>query len=269
MHAGGRAAHERDNGKVTGGEIRVRVAEPLRGFLRAGQRGGDLWAQYDGTSSLGHVVQSLGIPLPEVGRLGIDGYDVGVSHRPSRGDVVDVAPIERPQALPPSGARFVLDVHLGSLARRLRLLGLDTWYGTAADDDELVHVANAEDRILLSKDRGLLFRRTLQYAAYVRGSTVDQQVVDVLDRFMPPLAPFTRCAVCNGTLERVDKSAIAEHLKPGTARSYHDFAQCTTCRQVYWRGAHSSRLESLVTTFTDPRGLRSRVADWHRGPLCQ
>ena len=231
---------------VSGGELRVRVAQPLQSFLRAGRRAGDLRIRYDGTSSIGHVVQSLGIPLPEVGRIRIGGTDVAPSHRPQFGDVVEVLPVEPPQPLPAAGARFVLDVHLGSLARRLRVLGLDTWYATNADDDALVRVAIAEDRVLLSKDRGLLFRRALRHAAYVRGATTDQQVADVVRRFRPPLAPFTRCPTCNGALHAVAKSAVADVLKPGTARSYQEFAQCSGCGQVYWRGAHSGSLTALV-----------------------
>jgi uncharacterized protein len=244
---------------VSGGELRVRVAQPLQSFLRAGRRAGELRIRYDGTSSLGHVVQSLGIPLPEVGRIRIGGADLSPSHRPQSGDVVELVPVEPPQPLPAAGARFVLDVHLGSLARRLRVLGLDTWYATRADDDELVRVADVEDRVLLSKDRGLLFRRALRHAAYVRGSTADQQAADVLQRFRPPLAPFTRCPMCNGALHAVPKSAIADVLKPGTARSYQDFAQCSVCGQVYWRGAHSRSLTALVSA-ADMGRARGRPA---------
>jgi uncharacterized protein len=231
---------------VSGAELRVRVAQPLQSFLRAGRRDAELRTRYDGTSSIGHVVQSLGIPLPEVGRIRIGGADVAPSHRPQSGDVVELVPVELPQALPAAGARFVLDVHLGSLARRMRLLGLDTCYATHADDDELVRVADVEDRVLLSKDRGLLCRRALRHAAYVRGSTADEQVADVLQRFRPALAPFTRCPMCNGALRAVAKSAVADVLKPGTARSYQDFARCSGCGQVYWRGAHSGNLTAFV-----------------------
>jgi uncharacterized protein len=255
----GRYGREGHNGEVSGAELRVRVAQPLQSFLRAARRDAEFRIRYDGTSSIGHVVQSLGIPLPEVGRIRIGGADVAPSHRPQSGDVVELVPVEPPQPLPASGARFVLDVHLGSLARRMRVLGLDTWYAIHADDDGLVRVAEMEDRILLSKDRGLLFRRALRHAAYVRGSTADQQVADVLQRFRPPLAPFTRCPMCNGMLHAVAKSSVADILKPGTARSYQEFAQCSVCGQVYWRGAHSDSLTAFVSA-ADAGRARGRPA---------
>jgi uncharacterized protein len=232
---------------VAAGELGIRVEESLRIFLRAGRRDGELQIRYDGASSLGHVVQSLGIPLPEVGQMRIGDSVVPPSHRPHTGDLVEVQAASRPQPLPSGRARFALDVHLGSLARRLRLLGLDSWYVTDVADEQLVYVANTEDRVLLTKDRGLLCRRTLRHAAYVRGSTGDDQVADVLDRFAPPLAPFTRCTACNGILRPVAKSAVANVLKPGTARSYDEFAQCSGCGQVYWRGAHAGKLDAVIS----------------------
>jgi uncharacterized protein with PIN domain len=209
-------------------------------------RNDDLRVTYDGTSSLGHVVESIGVPLTEVGGLRIDGHAVPPAHRLAQGDVVEVDSVTRPQPVATSPPRFLLDVHLGALARRLRLLGVDTAYDTDADDDALVARAARERRVLLTKDRGLLRRRAVPCAAYVRGSRAEAQLADVLDRFAPPLAPYTRCPVCNGTLTPVTKDEIAHLLEPGTRRSYDDYARCGQCRQIYWRGAHARKLDDVV-----------------------
>jgi uncharacterized protein with PIN domain len=111
-------------------------------------------------------------------------------------------------------------VHLGALARRLRLLGVDTAYRNDADDDELVVRAIAEQRTLLTQDRGLLRRRALPSGAYVRGARPDDQVADVLDRFAPPLAPWSRCPACNGVLVAAAGDEVVHLLEPGTRRSY-------------------------------------------------
>ncbi|HSR24971.1 MAG TPA: Mut7-C RNAse domain-containing protein [Candidatus Eisenbacteria bacterium] len=239
--------------------LRLLVDEPLRMFLPARHRSGDVRAGYDGTSSLGHVVQSIGVPLTEVGRLLADGAVVAPSHRPRDGAVVRVRAVDRPQQLP-EPARFVLDVHLGSLARRMRLLGLDTRYGPEAEDDELVEAALREQRVLLTKDRSLLRRGVLRRTAgYVRGSTADEQLADVLDRFAPRLAPYSRCTACNGLLGPVAKADVATRLQPGTARSYEEFARCATCGRVYWRGAHARRLDAVVTAALDRTSRRGHV----------
>jgi uncharacterized protein len=219
-------------------------AAELRIFLPPGRRGGGLPAVCDGTSTLGHVVESLGVPLPEVGRLLVNGKPVAPAFRPSAGDRIEVGPVRRPQHLP--AARFVLDVHLGALARRMRLVGLDTAYPGNCDDDSLIEYANADRRVLLTRDRALLRRRKLWLGCYVRGARPDEQLHDVLGRFAPPLAPWTRCTACNGPLSPVPKREVEAMLEPGTRRTYRIFSRCTGCGRVYWRGAHSKRLTAIV-----------------------
>lgn len=220
----------------------------------------------DPTSTVGHVVQAAGIPLTEVGGLLLDGSPVAVSRRTDTAGVLRVLPVRRPQPTPTDPARFLLDVHLGSLARRLRLLGVDTSYGTDASDDDLVQQTLRERRVLLTKDRGLLRRRLLSSAAadgapvargaLVGGTGVEQEVVDVLDRFAPRLAPWTRCPACNGLLDPVGRADVEAQLPPGTRRSYDTFARCRDCRHVYWRGAHATRLDAAVRRATSPPARR-------------
>ncbi|NEE60378.1 hypothetical protein G3M55_89720, partial [Streptomyces sp. SID8455] len=69
---------------------------------------------------------------------------------------------------------------------------------------------------------------------------------DVLGRFAPRLAPWTRCTACNGTLAEADKDAVSDLLEHGTQQAYDVFAQCTACARVYWRGAHHGHLETIV-----------------------
>jgi uncharacterized protein with PIN domain len=225
-------------------EALVIVAAELRLFLRSGRRGGPVRVALDGTSSLGHVVESLGVPLTEVGALLVNGESATPGYRPGHNDVVNVSAVRRPQQL--ASARFVLDVHLGTLARRLRLAGVDAAYANDAGDDALIEQANAGRRVLLTQDRGLLRRRRLWLGAYVRGARPDDQFQDVLDRFAPPLAPWTRCPACNGPLSPAAKAAVDPMLRPGTRRTYQSFSRCQTCGQVYWRGAHSKRLQEII-----------------------
>ncbi len=105
-------------------------------FLAPRHRRGQVKVACDGTSSLGHVVESLGVPLPEVGGLIVNGRPAAPGYRPGGGDVADVGAVRRPQRL--VSARFVLDVHLGTLARRLRLAGVDAAYANDRDDDALI-----------------------------------------------------------------------------------------------------------------------------------
>jgi uncharacterized protein with PIN domain len=203
------------------GQALVVVAAELRLFLRPGRRGGPLRVAVDGTSPLGHVVQSLGVPLPEVGRLLVNGEPALSGYRPASGDVVKVDPVRR-------------------------LAGVNTAYADDAGDDALIGQANASRRVLLTQDGGLLCRRKLRLGAYVRGAHPDDQFRDVLDRFAPPLAPWTRCPARNGHLFPAAKEAAGSFLQPGTRRTCQAFSRCQSCGQVYWRGARSKRLEEII-----------------------
>jgi uncharacterized protein len=231
------------------------IVEPeLAFFLRAGRRSGPVEVACDGVSSLGHVVESLGVPLTEVGSLEVNGEIVTPGYRPAGGDVARVTPVERPQHV--QEAAFVLDVHLGTVARRLRLVGVDTAYSADADDDVLIERANSTHRVLLTQDRGLLRRRSLWLGAYVRGDEPRAQFADVLDRFAPPLAPWSRCVACNDLLAPVPKSDIETQLEPGTRRTYQEFARCRGCGRIYWRGAHAGRLEAIIDSARRAVGAR-------------
>ena len=233
----------------------VRVAPELRFLLAPRHRLGEVAVPLDGTSSLGHLVESIGVPRTEVGALQVAGADVRPAYRPAHGDVVDVLPVARPQPVP--AHRYLLDVHLGALARRMRLVGLDTAYRNDADDAELVEQAAQERRVLLTRDRGLLRRRALTSGAYVRGELADDQLADVLDRFAPGLAPWTRCLACNGVLVAVSVGEVAHLLEPGTLRTYRDFSRCPRCGRTYWRGAHARRLAAVVETALSTSRLRT------------
>lgn len=233
---------------MNGPEIHLEVAPELRLFVAHDRRRGRTPVITDGASTLGHVVESLGVPLTEAGQLLVGGRPVPASHIPAAGEVVDVRAVERPQHVPGAPLRFLLDVHLGTLARRLRLLGVDAAYESEdIGDPALAALSARERRVLLSRDRGLLHRRELWAGAYVYSDRPDDQLRDVLERFAPPLAPWTRCTACNGRLRDADKDSVTDQLQHGTQRSYDVFAQCTACDRVYWRGAHHARLEAIVT----------------------
>ncbi|WP_189214974.1 MULTISPECIES: Mut7-C RNAse domain-containing protein [Streptomyces] len=232
---------------MNGPEIHVEFAPELGLFVPHGRRAGATAVATDGVSTLGHVVESLGVPLTEVGVLLVDGRQVPTSHVPAAGEHVEVRPVTRPQAVPGAPLRFLLDVHLGTLARRLRLLGVDAAYeSTDIGDPALATRSAAERRVMLSRDRGLLRRRELWAGAFVYSTKPDEQLRDVLDRFAPELRPWTRCTACNGLLKEATKEEVADRLEGGTRRTYDVFAQCRDCGRAYWRGAHHEQLDAIV-----------------------
>jgi uncharacterized protein len=223
---------------------RFRVHGELRELVLAGQ---PLERAVDGTSTVKHLVEELGIPHTEYGEVRVNGVPSHGGHRVQDGDVVDVYPVE-PPAPPVSEPRFVLDVHLGTLARYLRLLGFDTGYDNHSGDEDLLARAAAEGRMLLTRDRGLLRRRVITDARLVRGTDPLGQLIDLVRRLRLGgwIRPYTRCTSCNGVLVPVRRADVGPLVAPGTLREHEKFAACAACGKVYWQGAHHARISGLI-----------------------
>jgi uncharacterized protein with PIN domain len=235
---------------VAPGNVRLSIHRALRFLLpRPVRDSGELELAHDPTATVGHLIQSAGVPLTEVGDLLVADVSVSRTSRLHERDRLKVDVRARPQPLE-GPARFLLDVHLGALARRFWLLGVDAAYDNHADDDQLVERAERQGRVLLSRDRGLLMRRALRRGAFVRGQDPDAQLADFIERFRPPLRPWSLCLACGGALGPISKAEVAGQLEPGTLRTQQKFSQCRSCGHVYWHGAHDARLQQVVRRHT-------------------
>ena len=145
--------------------------------------------------------------------------------------------------------QFIADVHLGKLARWLRMLGFDTLYRNDYADPEIVAIAGREGRTILTRDLGIMKRRAVTHGYHVQSTKPQAQLHEVLTKYQlySQIQPFHRCIVCNGLLQTVDKATISDQLEPKTMRYYEEFFQCEQCRKIYWRGSHFERM----TTFID------------------
>ena len=142
--------------------------------------------------------------------------------------------------------RFVVDGMLGSLARWLRLLGYDADYDNRRDDAELVRLARAEDRVLLTRDQELAARRGVQ-ALFIASQTLDEQLAQVTAAF-PRTAESgpARCSVCNTILVPATPEELAARLPAYVLRKHHDFRRCPGCGRVYWPGSHWQTMQARL-----------------------
>jgi uncharacterized protein len=218
--------------------------------------------------SVKDLIESFGVPHTEVAHVTVDGGPVGFGHRIVGGEHVvvyppaalpEAVPADAASVLPPDPPRaFACDMHLGTLARRLRLLGFDTWYGNDATDATLVEVAtNGTGRVLLTRDRGLLSRRVVVHGFLPRSDDPDRQLLEVVRRFglVRAAAPLSRCVRCNDLLEPVTIEQVGDEVPPRSRRAFDRFARCRGCRQVYWPGSHLDALgHVLAITRAGPDG---------------
>jgi uncharacterized protein with PIN domain len=159
----------------------------------------------------------------------------------------DIRPVYRLRARPLRRTRFVADVHLGRLARGLRMLGFDTRYSTDLDDPSLVAISVRERRILLTRDLGLLKHGRLVRGYRVRATDPARQLEEIVREFslQKALRPLTRCLRCNATLRPVARARVAGRVPERVFRRFRRFTCCAGCGRCYWRGTHWRRLEQL------------------------
>jgi uncharacterized protein with PIN domain len=203
-----------------------------------------------------HAIEALGVPHTEVECILANGRPVGFAYIIRVGDHLDVHPaipseVHAPVHLRPPlpiPVRFVADNHLGRLVTYLRLLGFNTLYPKHLEDAGLADLAAGQGLVLLSRDRGLLMRKIVDYGYCLQTRDPRQQLFDVLDRFnlYQAVEPWKRCLRCNGLLQRVAKDDIIQRLEPKTRKYYHEFHICQECRQIYWKGSHYRALHAFV-----------------------
>lgn len=215
--------------------------------------------------SVKHVIESLGVPHTEVGAIGVNGRwqsngrFVDFAYLVQPDDTVHIYPLPLPQdvspevilrpPLPHNPPHFVLDNHLGRLARYLRLLGFDAHYPPDHfSDAELAQLAHDEARVMLTRDRGLLMRNLVTHGYCLRTKNSKAQLMAVLDRFelRDQIQAWTRCLRCNGRLALVPKADIIDRLEPKTKKYFDEFHICQACGQIYWKGSHYRPLLDLV-----------------------
>ncbi len=228
-----------------------RFFDELNDFLSPSQRGSPDDIAFNERQSVKHLFESLGVPHTEVGQVLVSGQPAEFSYLARDGDQIDLhpfTPAQRGSWLRQDCAGFLLDVHLGKLARRMRLLGLDTAYSNQISDQELAAISETERRILLTRDRRLLMRKQVAFGYCIRDLKPARQILEVLKRFdlFGELHPFQRCPLCNTMLEAASKQDVIERLEPLTRRYFEEFRRCPGCGQVYWEGSHVSRMRSWI-----------------------
>jgi uncharacterized protein with PIN domain len=208
---------------------------------------------FQGSPGVKDVIEAMGVPHTEVDVILANGKSVTFEYQLKGLDDIQLFPpgancAEKKRhhlcSKPIGSVAFIADVHLGSLARKLRLLGFDTLYQNDIDDRELIERGVFEDRVILTKDRGVLKHKRVNYGYLVRGLKLNTQVLEVLRRYdlYHQIHLFARCTVCNNFLEEVSKPVIAHLLKPNTKKYFDQFHLCKGCQRIYWKGSHFNQI---------------------------
>ncbi len=197
-------------------ELHIRFYDKLNDFLPYQKR--NQWAVYvcPATSTIKDAIEAAGVPHAEVNGIRVNNTFTNFEFLPRTKDRIEVFPLHTQQAptgmvplmpaLPPV-PRFVLDVHLGRLARQLRMFGFDALYERDYADDQIAQISATQNRIVLTRDLPLLKRNLVKWGYWLRSQVAEEQLLEVFRQFGLPetVRTFYRCIDCNGIIGQVSR----------------------------------------------------------------
>ncbi len=238
-----------------------RFYEELNDFLPARRQRRPFFHTFTGTPAVKDLIESLGVPHTEIDLILVGDEPVSFSHRIEGGERIavfpvferfDISPANRLRPRPLRRSRFVLDVHLGKLARLLRLAGIDCVYDKAFDDLDVIEMASSEKRTILSRDRALLKNGKVTHGYWVRATDPPGQLREIVEAFdlRRALSPFSRCMECNGRLRKADDADVMDQVPFAVLVAFDDFWRCESCGRVYWQGSHYATLAAILEEYS-------------------
>ncbi|MFN2509488.1 MAG: Mut7-C RNAse domain-containing protein [Chthoniobacterales bacterium] len=245
----------RDVARENSFAVTLRFRGDLPFFLKRSEAPGPVIRRLREKTAVKDVIEACGVPHTEVDLILCNGVPRTFTFHLLADTTVEIYPVRAADELHSAHrlqrrqvTRFVVDGHLGKLARDLRLLGFDALYSRDARDDALLRAAIEQQRALLTRDRRLLMHAVLRDGYCPRSDQAEEQIVEVVRRFELKWAmrPYTRCSRCNGILQRVAKESVVTELEPLTRIYYEEFRQCVDCRNVYWSGSHFAKLQARL-----------------------
>ncbi len=238
-------------------KITIRFYEELNDFLPKGKEKIRFEHSFSGNPSVKDMIESLGVPHTEIDLILVNGNSVNFDYIIKNCDDISVYPvfesinitgIQNLRSKPLRTPMFILDVHLGKLAKLIRLLGFDTLYENDYDDIQIVEIAVSQKRTILTRDTGLLKRKEVTRGYFVRNIHAEEQLKEIILRFdlKNLIKPFSRCLKCNNLLRPIPKKDILSRIPPKVKLFQNDFFICDSCNKIYWKGTHYKRMLEIV-----------------------
>jgi uncharacterized protein with PIN domain/sulfur carrier protein ThiS len=238
-------------------KIAFRFYEELNDFLPVQKRKIRFAYEFFGKSSIKDLIESLGVPHTEVDLILVNGVSVGFEYIVKDGDdisvypefeSIDVTKLQRLRPQPLRKPKFVLDVHLGTLTRYMRMLGFNTKYENSFSDDEVIKLSLNEKRTIITRDLGILKHKKVARGYFVRNTNPKKQIEEIINRFdlKSEIKEFTRCIDCNSLLRKVDKKKIIDRLPVKVKNICSQYCICKKCDKIYWQGSHYKKMKLFV-----------------------
>jgi len=153
--------------------------------------------------------------------------------------------------------KFVCDVMLGTLAKWLRILGFDTKYSKDFEDEEILKIAEEENRVVLTRDK--LLANKAKKAVYINERSLDEQIKKVLNELKINVDEgkiLTRCILCNVKVEKIEKEKVKGKVPSHVFENHDEFWICPNCQRIYWAGTHWQNMEEKIKKISNNMNKR-------------
>lgn len=210
-----------------------------------------------GNPSVKDAIEALGVPHTEVDLILVNQKSVDFSYHLQASEIISVYPVfemlditevTHLRPVPLRQTKFILDVNLGKLTRKLRLLGFDSLYSNSFRDKEIIETALSEKRIILTRHAELLKNRRVTHGYWIRSADPKVQSIEVVKKFdlYSSIRPFRICLNCNGKIKSISKEEVINKLQPNARKAFNDFYICRQCGNIYWKGSHYKRMQEQI-----------------------
>lgn len=153
------------------------------------------------------------------------------------------------------GPKFIVDQNVGKLAGWLRMMGYDSRFFDGSDDSALVATAQAEDRVILTRDTRIMRRRVVAKgqlkAVLIQSDEPERQMQQVINslKLDVQFQPFSLCLECNQPLVESSREQVKDRVPPYVFRTQGQYMECPACRRIYWRGTHWQAMSRQLERF--------------------
>ncbi len=243
-------------------KVQFRVYAELNDFLRTDRRQVIFDYFYHGPVTIKEAIENLGIPHSSVDLVLVNGEPVGFNCHLAANDFISVYPVfelldiseiskVRKETL--RNIRFVVDCHLGRLAKNLRIMGFDTLYRNDYEDEEIRFLSKLQHRIILTKDKGLLMAKNVDRGYYVRSVDAMEQTKEVVRKFdlYSKINPLSRCLICNRKLVKLPPTFKSPDILDNTGKAFQEFFRCYNCDKFFWKGSHYKRMIEAIVKYVE------------------
>ncbi|MFN4150951.1 MAG: Mut7-C RNAse domain-containing protein [Candidatus Sericytochromatia bacterium] len=213
---------------------------------------------FDDNPSIKDSIEAIGVPHVEVGKIIVNNEEIDFNYKLQNNDKVEVYSFYenaiisklRPEI---ELYKFMTDENVGGMAKYLRMLGLNTIMIPEISDKEVARIAEKENRILLSRDFGLLKRKNVTHGLFLRSTNTEEQIYEAIKKFKLEklLKPFSICIECNGEIKVITSEQLLKEdkVEDGVLKDYNEFFRCANCKKVFWKGSHYQRMRLLVDKY--------------------